>query len=68
MRELKTLTGRTVIVSTTAADFRGVVESASRQFVTLTAAEAVSGPEPVALAGLVLVPVARVSYVQVVPR
>lgn len=68
VRELKTLTGSTIVISTPDADLRGVVESASRQFVTLTDVEAVSGPEPVALSGFVLVPVSRISYIQVVPR
>ncbi|MCT2085048.1 hypothetical protein M3D75_02860 [Microbacterium enclense] len=68
MRELKTLTGSTIVISTPDADLRGVVESASRQFVTLADVEAVSGPEPVALSGFVLVPVSRISYIQVVPR
>lgn len=65
MRELKLLTGKTVIVSTPEATVRGVVESATRAFITLTSAESLDGPTPVAITGFVLVPVPKVSYVQV---
>lgn len=65
MRELKLLTGKTVIVATSEATVRGVVESATRAFITLTAAESLDGPNPVAITGFVLVPVPKVSYVQV---
>jgi hypothetical protein len=65
MRELKVLTGKTAIISTPEVTFRGVVESASRGFVTLTLAESLGGAEPVAIVGFVLVPVAKINYVQV---
>ncbi|MFJ4284024.1 hypothetical protein ACIPY0_00090 [Paenarthrobacter nicotinovorans] len=65
MRELKLLTGKTVLVSTPEATIRGVVESATRAFITLAAAESLDGPNPVAIQGFVLVPVPKVSYVQV---
>ncbi|UOE45482.1 hypothetical protein [Agromyces larvae] len=68
MRELKTLTGRTVIVATSETAIRGVVESATRSFVTLVEAESLEESQPVKIAGFVLVPVPRVVYVQVVPR
>lgn len=65
MRELKLLTGKTVIVATPEATVRGVVESATRTFITLTAAESLDGPNPAPIVGFVLVPVPKVSYVQV---
>ncbi len=65
MRELKLLTGKTVIVSTPEATVRGVVESATRAFITLTSADSLGGPTPVPIVGFVLVPVPKVSYVQV---
>lgn len=64
MRELKVLTGNTVIIATPETVIRGVVESATRAFITLTRAESLDGPSPVEIAGLVLVPVAKVSYIQ----
>lgn len=65
MRELKLLTGRTVVLATPATTIRGIIESATRQFVTLVTAETLDGPNPVAIIGAVLVPVAQISYVQV---
>lgn len=65
MRELKVLTGRRVIVVTPDVSLEGVVESASRAAVTLCDARAVDGPHPVVVDGFVLVPVERISYVQV---
>ncbi len=67
MRELRLLIGRTVVVATAATTVRGVVVSVSRQFVRLEQAESVDGPEPVKLAGWIVVPVAELSYVQVMP-
>lgn len=67
MRELKTLTGRKVIVVTSETALEGTIESATRSFVTLAAARAVDGPTPVPVDGLVLVPTNRIAYVQVVP-
>ena len=66
MRELKTLTGRTVVVASDGATLRGVLESATRSFVTLVEVVAVDRPQQTPIAGSVLVPVPRISYVQVV--
>ncbi|GAA3947929.1 hypothetical protein [Microbacterium soli] len=66
MRELKTLTGRPVVVCTDGATLRGVVESATRAFVTLVDVEDVDRPIPAPIAGAVLIPARRVKYVQVV--
>jgi hypothetical protein len=68
VRELKTLTGRTVIVVTGETALEGVVESATRTCVTLVDARAVDGPTPVPVDGSVLVPTSRIAYVQVVPK
>jgi hypothetical protein len=65
MRELKLLTGRRVIIVTDATAIDGVVESATRSAVTLLKGTAVDGPNPVEIDGLVIVPVAKISYVQV---
>lgn len=65
MRELKLLTGKTVLIATPEATVRGIVESATRAYVTLTSAESLDGPTPVAITGFVLIPVVKVSYVQV---
>jgi len=67
VRELKTLTGRKVIVVTSETALEGVIESATRTCVTLVTARAVDGPTPVPVDGAVLVPAARIAYVQVVP-
>lgn len=67
MRELKILTGRKVIVVTDATALEGIIESATRTCVTLADARAVDGPNPVPVDGVVLIPTARVAYVQVVP-
>ena len=66
MRELKTLTGRTVVVASDGATLRGVLDSATRAFVTLVDVADVDRPTPVPIAGAVLIPAARVTYVQVV--
>lgn len=66
MRELKTLTGRTVVVASDGATLRGVLESATRSFVTLVDVVDVDRPDPVPVAGSVLVPASRITYVQVV--
>ena len=66
MRELKTHTGRTVVVASDGATLRGVLESATRSFVTLVDVVAVDRPEPTPIAGAVLVPASRITYVQVV--
>lgn len=66
MRELKTLTGRTVVVASDGATLRGVLDSATRSFVTLVDVVDVDRPEPTPIAGAVLVPASRITYVQVV--
>lgn len=66
MRELKTLTGRTVVVASDGATLRGVLESATRSFVTLVDAVDVSRPDHSSIAGAVLMPARRIQYVQVV--
>lgn len=66
MRELKTLTGRTVVVASDGATLRGVLESATRSFVTLVDVVDVDRPAPAPIAGAVLVPASRITYVQVV--
>ncbi|ALE05516.1 hypothetical protein AL755_08540 [Arthrobacter sp. ERGS1:01] len=65
MRELKVLTGKRVIVVTADTALAGVLESATRAAVTLCDAAAVDGPQPVPVDGFVIVPVSRISYVQV---
>lgn len=66
MRDLKVFTGHRVIVSSDGSTLRGVLESATRSFVALTAAENVESPEPSPISGSVLIPVGRIRYVQVV--
>lgn len=66
MRELKILTGQRVVVAADGATVRGILDSATRSFVTLVDATDVDRPEPAALAGAVLIPVSRVRYVQAV--
>ncbi|HQE47481.1 MAG TPA: hypothetical protein PKY48_09985 [Rhodoglobus sp.] len=66
MRELKLLTGRRVVVATEKAELRGVVESATRAFLTLTAADDVTSGPPRPIVGFVLVPVPRIAHVQVI--
>lgn len=66
VRELKLLTGRRVVVATEKAELRGVVESATRAFLTLTAADDVTGGPPRPIVGFVLVPVPRIAHVQVI--
>lgn len=66
MRELKILTGRRVIIASEGATVRGILESATRAFVTLVEVEDVDRPEPTPIAGQVLIPVARIRYVQAV--
>ena len=66
VRELKILTGSRVVVASDGATLRGVLESATRSFITLVDAEDVDRTEPVALAGSVLIPASRVRYVQAV--
>ncbi|WP_137843851.1 hypothetical protein [Microbacterium sp. 2FI] len=66
MRELKLLTGKTVVISSTGATVRGVLESATRSFVTLVDAVDVSSTDPKPIAGMVLIPASRVNYVQAV--
>jgi hypothetical protein len=65
MRELKLLTGKRVIIVTEATALAGIVESATRHAVTLVTASAVDGPQPVEILGQVIVPIDRISYVQV---
>lgn len=67
MRELKTLTGRKVIVVTAETAIEGVLDSATRTSVSLVDARAVDGRTPVPIDGFVLVPIQRIAYVQVVP-
>lgn len=67
MRELKLLTGKTVVVATPATAVRGVVGAATRNMLEVVEAVAVDGRSPVPIAGSVLIPVAQVSYVQVLP-
>ncbi len=66
VRELKLLTGRRVVVATEKAELRGVVESATRAFLTLTAADDVTSGPPRPIVGFVLVPVPRIAHVQVI--
>lgn len=66
MRELKSLTGQTVIVASEGATLRGVIESATRSLVTLVDVVDVDRPDPVPVSGAVLIPASRVKYVQVV--
>lgn len=66
MRELNVLTGKTVVVASTGATLRGVLESATRSFVTLVDAVDVGSGGSKAIAGLVLIPASRVLYVQAV--
>lgn len=66
MRELKTLTGRTVVVASDGATLRGVLESATRSFVTIVDVVDVDRPVPAPISGAVLVPASRITYVQVV--
>ena len=66
MRELRALTGRTVVVSSDGATLRGVLESATRAFVVLVDVWDVDRPTPTPVDGLVLVPASRVKYVQAV--
>lgn len=66
MRELKMLTGQRVIVSADGATLRGVLESATRAFITLVDVEDVERPTPTLVAGAVIIPASRVKYVQVV--
>ena len=66
MRELKLLTGRTVIVATPATTVRGVVESASRSFLTLVTAVCLDTTPEIPIDGSVMFPVSTISYVQVV--
>ena len=66
VRELKLLTGRRVVVATEKAERRGVVESATRAFLTLTAADDVTSGPPRPIVGFVLVPVPRIAHVQVI--
>lgn len=67
MRELKLLTGRQVVLVTPVTALDGVVESATRDSVTLVKVTAVDGPNPVPVDGRVLVPASQISYVQVLP-
>lgn len=66
MRDLKVLTGQLVVVSSVGATLRGVLESATRSFVSLVDVVDVDRPEPVQVPGSVLIPTSRVLYVQVV--
>lgn len=66
MRELKLLTGRTVVVATPDTAIRGTLGAVSKNFVELVEAHAVDGPNPVPIVGSAWVPVVRLSYVQVV--
>ena len=66
VRELKLLTGRRVVVATEKAELRGVVESATRAFLTLTAADDVTSGPPRPIVGFVLVPVPQIAHVQVI--
>lgn len=66
VRELKVLTGRRVVVATAKAELRGVVESATRAFLTLTAADDVSSGPPRPISGFVLIPVPQIAHVQVI--
>jgi hypothetical protein len=66
MRELKVLTGRTVVVASDGVTLRGVLESATKSFVTLIEAVDVGRPDPSPIAGMVLIPASRVNYVQAV--
>lgn len=66
MRDLKVLTGQRVVIAGEGSTLRGVLESATRQFVTLVDVEDVDRGDPVPVRGKVLIPARRVLYVQVV--
>lgn len=66
MRALKLLTGRTVIVGTPATTVRGVIESSDNEVVTLVEAVALETGQEIVVDGLLLLPISRVDYVQVV--
>ena len=55
-----------MVVATEKAELRGVVESATRAFLTLTAADDVTSGPPRPIVGFVLVPVPRIAHVQVI--
>lgn len=66
MRDLKVLTGQRVVVASEGSTLRGVLESATRRFVSLVEVTDVGRPEPVPVVGRVLIPAGRILYVQVV--
>jgi hypothetical protein len=66
MRELKLLTGRRIVVQAEGdVVLSGVVESATRALLTLIDARQVDARGEIPIAGVVLVPTARIQYVQV---
>lgn len=68
MRDLKQLTGRQVIVAARDLSLRGVIETASADFLTLTGAEELEpGGDPKPIDGLMLVRASAIDFVQVVP-
>lgn len=66
MRELKLLTGTRVVVASDGAAVRGILESATKEFVTLVDATDVSSPQAAPILGSVLIPSPRIQYVQAV--
>jgi hypothetical protein len=66
--ELRYAVGMTVIVTVADATVRGRLANVSRKFLALRECSSLSstGQEPVPLAGELYVPIARLSYVQVV--
>jgi len=66
VRELKVLTGQRVVVVSDGASVRGILESATRSFVTIVDGEDVDRPEPLPIVGAVLIPAQRIHYVQAV--
>lgn len=65
MRELKVLTGKRVLVVTAETALDGVLESCTRDTLTLIKATVHDGPQPLEVEGSVIVPVSRISYVRV---
>lgn len=65
MREFKLLTGERVVVMTDATALNGVVDFVSRSALTLRDVQAVDGPAPYPVDGLVIIPVSKINYVQV---
>ena len=65
MHQLKALTGKRIALETDDDAFDGVVESVTREFVTLTDAVVISGPNPVQIDGFILIPLSRIKHIRV---